>query len=260
VVIHTDIDKLKQVIRNLVNNAIKFTDFGLIEFGAEITNEGRGTSVQFYVRDTGIGIPNDKLDVIFESFRQLDVTNKKLYGGTGLGLAITKKIVELLGGEIWVKSSQGQGSTFYFKLPYNPMLVKSDSIIEKPETAVLKKYRWDNKHILIVEDDEQSFLFYQSVLKKTQVNLTRASDGAEAIDHCKKQKFDLILMDIRMPKMDGYVTSEKILSIDPTAKIIAQTAYAMAGEKQRSLDAGCIDYIAKPISITGFLKVIEKYI
>jgi hypothetical protein len=260
VVIHTDIDKLKQVIRNLVNNAIKFTDFGLIEFGAEITNEGRGTSVQFYVRDTGIGIPNDKLDVIFESFRQLDVTNKKLYGGTGLGLAITKKIVELLGGEIWVKSSQGQGSTFYFKLPYNPMLVKSDSIIEKPETAILKKYRWDNKHILIVEDDEQSFLFYQSVLKKTQVNLTRASDGAEAIDHCKKQKFNLILMDIRMPKMDGYVTSEKILSIDPTAKIIAQTAYAMAGEKQRSLDAGCIDYIAKPISITGFLKVIEKYI
>ncbi len=260
IVIHTDIDKLKQVVRNLINNAIKFTDFGLIEFGAELKTEGRDSSIQFYVRDTGIGMPNDKLDVIFESFRQLDAANKRLYGGTGLGLAITRKIVELLGGEIWVKSSPGQGSTFYFSHPYNPLLVQGGTLITKPETADLKKYNWDDKRILIVEDDEQSLLFYQSVLKKTNIKITRANDGPEAIDHCMKQKFDLILMDIRMPKMDGYITSQKILTIDPSAKIIAQTAYAMAGERQRSLDAGCVDYIAKPISVTEFLKVIEKNI
>jgi PAS domain S-box-containing protein len=260
VVIYTDIDKLKQAVRNLINNAIKFTDFGLIEFGAEIMNNGKSSSIRFYVRDTGIGIPDDKQDVIFESFRQLDVTNKRLYGGTGLGLAITRKIVELLGGDIGVKSTPGQGSTFYFNLPYNPLLVQGDNLIIKPETADLKEYNWENKHLLIVEDDEQSFFFYQSVLRKTNIQITRATDGIEAIDYCTKQKFDLILMDIRMPRMDGYITSEKILAINPDAKIIAQTAYALAGERQRCLDSGCVDYISKPIKITEFLRMIEKNI
>ena len=260
VVIHTDIDKLKQVLRNLINNALKFTDFGLVEFGAEVKNDGMNSLVQFYVRDTGIGMPNDKLDVIFESFRQLDVTNTRLYGGTGLGLAITKKIVELLGGNIWVKSTQGQGSTFYFTLPYNPILIKGESKIIIPDLTSIKNYNWEDKQILIVEDDDQSFLFYQSVLKKTHIKISRATDGNEAIDKFLKQNFDLVLMDIRMPKMDGYATTEQILLHNPRAKIIAQTAYALAGERQRCLDAGCVDYITKPIKIAGFLQIIEKYI
>jgi CheY-like chemotaxis protein len=205
-------------------------------------------------------MPNDKLEVIFESFRQLDVTNKRLYGGTGLGLAITKKIVEILGGEIWVKSVPGQGSTFYFTLPYNPLQVDGIIISKKAEPANLKKNNWSNKHILIVEDDDHSFMFYQSVLNKTNIKISRAVDGIEAIRLNKNQRFDIIMMDIRMPNMDGYKTTEAILTIHPTAKIIAQTAYALAGEKQRSLDAGCVDYIAKPISIADFLKVIEKHI
>lgn len=260
VVIHTDIDKLKQVLRNLINNALKFTDFGLVEFGAEVKNDGLNSFIQFYVRDTGIGMPNDKLDVIFESFRQLDVTNTRLYGGTGLGLAITKKIVEFLGGNIWVKSTQGQGSTFYFTLPYNPILIKAELKTNIPDLSGIKNYNWADKQILIVEDDDQSFLFYQSVLKKTQIQISRATDGNEAIDKFYKQNFDLILMDIRMPKMDGYVTAESILLHNPRAKIIAQTAYAIAGERQRCLDAGCVDYITKPIKIASFLQIIEKYI
>jgi CheY-like chemotaxis protein/nitrogen-specific signal transduction histidine kinase len=260
VVIYTDIDKLKQILRNLLNNAIKYTDFGLIEFGAEVKNNGRLAFVEFYVRDTGIGIPNDKLDVIFESFRQLDVTNKRLYGGTGLGLAITKKIVEILGGEIWVSSTPGQSSTFYFKLPYNPLQVEGISIVKRIEVANLKKNDWNQKHILIVEDDDHSFMFYQSVLNKTNIKITRATDGNVAIALVIKEKFDLILMDIRIPNMDGYRTTEKILAINPNAKIIAQTAFALAGEKQRCLDAGCVDYIAKPIRIPEFLNVIERYI
>jgi PAS domain S-box-containing protein len=260
IVVYTDIDKLKQVIRNLLNNAIKFTDFGLIEFGAEIESNGKGNAIQFYVRDTGVGIPEDKLDVIFESFRQLDVSNKRLYGGTGLGLAITKKIVEILGGKIWVKSAPGQGSTFYFSLPYNPVHMHSISNIKKSEPVELKQKNWEDKQILIVEDDDQSFIFYERVLKKTGIKIFRAIDGPEAIDFYRKGRFDLILMDIRIPKMDGYITTEKIKAIDPTVKIIAQTAYALAGEKQRCLDSGCVDYIAKPISISGFLTVIEKYI
>ncbi len=260
IVLHTDIDKLKQVIRNLINNAIKFTDAGLIEFGAELKTDGRNTLLQFYVRDTGIGIPNDKLDIIFESFRQLDVPNKRIYGGTGLGLAITRKIVEILGGKIWVKSIPGEGSTFYFNLHCNPLQVTGKLNTSEPVATVLKSYNWENKHILIVEDDEQSFLFYQSVLRKTKMRVSKATDGKEALAISKKIKFDLILMDIRMPVMDGYLTTQKILALDPSAKIIAQTAYAMAGERQRSLDAGCIDYITKPIPIQEFLKVIEKYI
>ncbi len=260
VVIHTDIDKLKQVLRNLINNALKFTDFGLVEFGAEVKNDGLNSSIQFYVRDTGIGMPNDKLDVIFESFRQLDVTSKKLYGGTGLGLAITKKIVELLGGNIWVNSTQGQGSTFYFTLPYNPILVKTESKNDIPNLTGIINYNWADKQILIVEDDDQSFLFYQSVLKKTHVKISRATNGNDAIDQFHKQNFDLVLMDIRMPEMDGCATTESILLHNPMAKIIAQTAYAVAGEKQRCLDAGCVDYFTKPIKIAGFLQIIEKYI
>jgi len=260
IVINTDIDKLKQVMRNLINNAIKFTDFGLIEFGAELKTQGKESWIQFCVRDTGIGIPNDKLDVIFESFRQLDVTSKRLYSGTGLGLAITKKIVEILGGEIWVNSSPGQGSTFYFKLPHNSLNLQGNIRKNTIEPADLKRNNWENKKILIVEDDDQSFIFYQSVLKKTYIKITRAVDGYQAIECCQKERFNLILMDIRMPVMDGYITTEKIKEIDPSAKIIAQTAYALSGEKQKCLNAGCVDYITKPISIKGFLQVIEKHI
>jgi CheY-like chemotaxis protein len=260
VVIYTDIDRFKQIIRNLLSNAIKFTDTGSVEFGFNIDQNDNYAFVQLYVKDTGIGISDDKLEIIFDSFRQASVSDTKIYGGTGLGLAITKKIVELLGGKIWVESAPGKGSTFYFTLPYQPVLISQDdsyrsSFLQQAKRPVLK-----DKKLLIVEDDDQSYLFYESILKNTKSEILRAVDGQQAIDFCMNQKFDLILMDIRLPKLDGYLATKKIKSIFPDVKIIAQTAYAMVGERERCLEAGCDDYISKPINIGEFFEIIKRNI
>jgi PAS domain S-box-containing protein len=260
VVIFTDIDRFKQIIRNLINNAIKFTDTGLIELGFEIKSNKKSSFIEFYVRDTGIGIPEDKCDVIFESFRQVNMSGTRLYGGTGLGLAITKKIVEILGGRIWVQSVLGQGSTFYFTLPYNPVINLPVTMEEGKSLKSMTKYNWKNKRILIVEDDDQSFIFFERILKGTGAEVIRALDGKQAIDFIQREKFNLVLMDIQLPEMDGYASAGKIKKLNPGLPVIAQTAYAMSGEKDRSLKAGCNDYISKPIKINDLLTIIAKYI
>lgn len=260
VVIHTDIDRFKQIIRNLISNAIKFTDFGLVEFGFTTDIDKKNPQIQFYVKDTGIGIPKDKLEIIFESFRQANVSDTKIYGGTGLGLTITKKMVEILGGRIWVKSTPGQGSTFYFTIPYNPVNISARYPDKNKKKPTSKVYNWKNKKILIVEDNDQSFLFFKSALKKTQILMKRANNGNEAVELCKKNDFDLILMDIQLPEMDGYTATRQIKQLNKNVSIIAQTAYAMSDEKERCLKAGCDDYISKPIGVTNLLELINRYI
>lgn len=260
VVVYTDIDRMKQIIRNLLTNAIKFTDTGIVEFGFDLMDEHEIPHIQFYVRDTGIGIREDKVEVIFESFRQANDSDTRLYGGTGLGLAITRKMVEVLGGNIWVSSSPGQGSTFYFTTPYFPV---SSSIIftgKNPEKPLLKRYKWHGKSILVVEDNDQSYFFFENVLKKSMVKINRAQNGKDAIKLCKQNKFDLILMDIQLPGMDGFETTKRIKNLFPDIPIIAQTAYALAGEKERCLNAGCDNYIPKPIKIPELLSMISNYI
>ncbi len=260
VVIYTDIDRFKQIIRNLISNAIKFTDFGLVEFGFSTDFNKKNPQIQFYVRDTGIGIPKEKLEIIFESFRQANISDTKIYGGTGLGLTITKKMVEILGGRIWVKSTPGQGSTFYFIIPYNPVNISAGYYDKNNKKTTSKIYNWKNKKILIVEDNDQSFLFFKSVLKKTQILMKRAISGNEAIELCKKNDFDLILMDIQLPEMDGCTATRQIKQFNKNVSIIAQTAYAMSDEKERCLEAGCDDYISKPVSVDNLLELINRYI
>ena len=258
--IYTDIDRFKQIIRNLISNSIKFTDFGLIEFGFKTIINKKEPHIQFFIRDTGIGIPQEKIDVIFESFRQASESDTKIYGGTGLGLAITKKMVEILGGNIWVKSTPGQGSTFYFTLPYKPATLPETYSQKKIIKTTAKSYNWKNKKLLIVEDDEQSFIFFENVLKKTQIQIVRAINGIEAIKIFEEINFDIVLMDIQLPKLDGYKTTKKLKQIRKDIPVIAQTAYAMADEREKCLAAGCDDYISKPINITDLLGLINKYI
>ncbi|MCD4731448.1 MAG: PAS domain S-box protein [Bacteroidales bacterium] len=260
IVIYTDIDRFKQIIKNLISNAIKFTDAGSVEFGFTVDCNKQYSNIRFYVKDTGIGVSKDKLDVIFESFRQASASDTKIYGGTGLGLAITKRLVEILGDKIWVNSIPGRGSTFYFTIPYQPAFISGDENLNGSIIKRAKKLTIDGKTLLVVEDDDQSYFFFESILKKTKSIIVRAVDGQQAVDLCKNQKFDLILMDIRLPKMDGYVATKKIKELWPDIKIIAQTAYAMAGEKERCFEAGCDDYISKPINIAELFDTIERNI
>ena len=260
VVIFSDIDRLKQIFRNLLSNAIKFTDFGLIEFGFTIEAKTKNSQIKFYVRDTGIGIPKDKLDLIFESFRQVHASRHRLYGGTGLGLAITKKMVEILGGEIWAESTPGQGSTFYFTLPFEPIEKLKPTEEKKTKNQQSIEYNWKDKKILIVEDDQQSIVFYESALRKSGIEIHHALNGIEAVKACKQIKFDLVLMDVQLPEMDGYEATKQIRKQKNKPKIIAQTAYALSGEKQKCLEVGCNDYISKPIKISSLLKLIDDYL
>jgi PAS domain S-box-containing protein len=258
-IIYTDIDRFKQIFINLLNNSIKFTDSGIVEFGFKIGKD-RGESVfKFYVSDTGIGIEKDKLDIIFNSFRQANDSNTRLYGGTGLGLAITKRMVGLLGGQIKVSSEKGKGSTFSFALPIRdeeaaaPLKDKRT----KNDGLLRRDFNWTGKNLLIVEDDNQGFFFFEKVFKNTGIQITRAISGLEAVTFCETNSFDIILMDIQLPEMDGLEATRMIKKSKPNIPIIAQTAFALSGEKENCMAAGCDDYISKPIDISELMGKME---
>jgi hypothetical protein len=184
----------------LLNNAIKFTDKGFIEFGYSTNNEGR---LEFYVKDTGIGINEEEQKLIFDRFKHVEETIAKKFSGSGLGLTISKSLVKLLGGRIWVESEFDKGSTFYFTLPFENVPEKIDSL--ESEELVIENYNWKDKVILVVEDEEVNYMFLESVLHDTQAQVLHASTGDQAIELVKSiHKIDLILMDIKMPEKDGY--------------------------------------------------------
>ncbi|HRX96182.1 MAG TPA: PAS domain S-box protein [Bacteroidales bacterium] len=260
IVANTDIDRFKQVIRNLFYNSIKFTDKGYIEFGFEYENPKFKNELLFYVKDTGIGIDPEKKELIFNSFTQANESDTRLYGGTGLGLAISKNIVELLGGRIWVESKPGKGATFYFTLPR--ITEHGTAINTKPagKEHQFHEYNLTGKSILVVEDDDSSYDFFERILRRTGANLMRAEDGMQAVKKFRQNKFDVVLMDIRLPRMDGYKTMKKIKSMNPEIPVVAQTAYAMQGEKDKCLKAGFDNYLSKPIKINELLKMVSRYI
>ena len=254
---NTDPLRLRQVLTNLLSNAVKFTPSGAIELGYKLDPRKNKPRMEFYVKDTGIGIPEDKLDLIFERFRQVDDSQSRQYGGTGLGLAISKRLVELIGGSIRVESQEGKGSTFYFTMPY--LLPEEKDISSQQFDS--KKYNWKGKNILIAEDENSNFELIKAAISNTQINILRANNGEEALDVVNSgEAVDLILMDIRMPVMNGYDATRQIKSVNKKIPIVAITAYAMSEDEAKSIKAGCDKYVSKPIRPVKLLEMINELI
>jgi len=253
--IKTDTTRLRQILINLIGNAVKFTQSGSIEIGYSINNDNM---IEFSVKDTGIGISEKDLTVIFKRFRQADETSTRKYGGTGLGLAISKACVDLLGGKIWVNSELKKGTTFNFSIPYKPI----NSALTKPEIKIDNSQNiFQGKTILIVEDEPFSCLILEEMLEPTQAMIIKAENGLQAIELCKNNsKIDIILMDIQLPKLDGLKATKVIKKIRPDLPIISQTANAMQNDRSKSIEAGCIDYITKPINEKELIEKIAKQI
>lgn len=261
-VILTDREKLFAILTNLVKNAIKYTESGKIDFGYYLIGTGAEQKLKFFVKDTGIGIPEGRQKAIFERFIQADIVDKLARQGAGLGLSISKSFVEILGGEIWAESKEQKGSSFYFTIPYikpNTQLNESKDSFENDEQI----YPLDTKkiNILIAEDDETSEELISIMLEDTCEKMIKAKNGLEVVQMCRENKdLDLILMDIRMPQLDGYSATQQIREFNKDVIIIAQTAYGLSGDKEKALEAGCNAYLSKPIDKTELYELIERYI
>ena len=253
--IQTDREKISAILINLIKNAIKYSDKGTIEFGYLKKND----SVDFFVKDHGIGIPVERQGAIFERFIQADIADKRAFQGAGLGLSISKAYVEMLGGKIWVQSEEGKGSTFFFTIPLNIENAKK-IVIEDPVVVQLPVYQIKSLKVLIAEDDETSEMLTRIIIQMFSKEVIKARTGIEAIIACRKNPdIDLVLMDLRMPEMNGYEATRQIRQFNKDIIIIAQTAYALVGDREAAIDAGCNDYISKPIKKDELLLLIQKY-
>jgi PAS domain S-box-containing protein len=253
--IMSDSDRLRQIFVNLIGNALKFTEKGFVNFGYFIKKQ----EITFYVKDSGIGIPKDKTVTIFDRFTQVDNTLARKFCGSGLGLAISKGLIFLLNGRIWCESDLGKGSSFYFTIPYYPttMLTNDNTPIKKSTVD----YDWSNNTILIVEDDIINYKVIEAMLRNTKVKLIHVDNGLKAIEQAStNSKIDLVLMDVHLPEMSGLEATGKIKKVKPALPIIAQTANAMADDKDKCLEAGCADYISKPINMTELYTKIAKFL
>ncbi|GEM_PF-458828 len=252
--ISTDPSRIRQVLSNLLGNALKFTDEGFIELGFNLEEENQ---IEFYVKDTGIGIPKQKQKLIFERFGQVEEAQNKERKGTGLGLAISKKLAELLGGDLTVESEEGVGSTFKLKLP---VTLAAGKVVEKKVEEKTPEINWDNKVILIAEDSVLNYTYLEAILQRTNVKLIWAKDGKEAVEICQKNEdIDIVLMDIKMPVLDGLNAIKEIKKFRKDLPIIVQTAYAMPEDRERSFAAGSDDYLTKPLNANELFKTIGKF-
>ena len=247
-IIKTDLEKVYSILTNLIKNAIKYSNEGKIEFGYKIVDNEDLKFLEFFVKDTGIGIPLERQHAVFDRFVQADIEDEHVYEGSGLGLTISKAYIEMLGGKIWLESQEGIGSQFYFTIPYiqseeaepKSKFVKPESTTD-PQKMKLK--------VLIAEDDEFSNTHLSILLKDISKEILHCNNGKEVIAICKDNPdIDLILMDIKMPVMDGYEATRQIRGFNKDVIIIAQTAYALIGDREKALEAGCNDYITKPIN------------
>jgi signal transduction histidine kinase/ActR/RegA family two-component response regulator len=244
--------RLRQIFNNLISNAIKFTREGHITFGYSVRNN---RYIEFFVSDSGVGIPEDMLGLIFDRFGQVNQGKQYQPSGTGLGLPISKNLVKLMGGEIWVESNKKSGTTFYFTLP-----LVSEEAEEEPRALISNKsYNWKNRRILVAEDEVLNWMFIREMLSKTGAEILRAKDGKEVIRLAKRIHPDAILMDIKMPELSGIEATKKIRSFDSGVPIIAQTAYVMAEEKEESIRAGCNHFVTKPLDRTVIMEIIDSY-
>jgi len=254
-IIYSDEGRIKQILTNLLSNALKFTQEGTIEFGYEFRNKDE---LLFFIQDTGIGIPEDKKETIFNRFRQADEMTSRSYGGTGLGLSISKNLVEMLGGQIWVRSEEGAGSCFFFTIPYKRG--KNDS-----EASVINKnfdeYNWNSHSILVVEDDPTSQEYLREILKPTKAHIDFTETGEGGLEYYQsRENYSLILMDLRLPDINGIEVTKKIRQTDKKTPIIAQTAYAMGEDKNKCLKAGCNEFITKPFNAQSLIGIMNNWL
>jgi CheY-like chemotaxis protein len=253
----TDKLRLEQILSNLISNAIKFTPQGYVEVGCSKLIDRE--MLEFYVKDTGTGIKEENQQVIFERFRKVEEDKSHLHRGTGLGLAISSQLISLLGGTISLSSKPGEGSVFYFTIP----LIKSDS----PYNPILKARISDripdfkNRCVMVAEDDMSNFKYIERILKKAGLKVVHAENGSQVLSMLQKPNdIKLILLDIKMPGMDGIETLHEIRKMNVTLPVIAQTAYALADEVWKFRKEGFDDYIAKPISVDNLYFMIEKFL
>lgn len=251
--IYSDRTRLKQVLNNLISNAYKFTDEGKIEFGYEIIAEKK---LRFFIKDTGTGIPESSAEIIFERFRQAENAVKRSSGGNGLGLTICKGIIEALNGKIWLESELDRGTDFYFEIPYERA---NDSLSEKNmKPSEEMNFDFNNTTILIAEDEPSNFDLLKYILNNTGARLLHAKTGREVLRILyADDTIDLILLDIKMPEMNGLEALKSLRKQKYTIPVIAQTAYVMSDDEKKCMDAGCNDYITKPIKPEELLKKIQ---
>ncbi|MDZ7738294.1 MAG: response regulator [Bacteroidales bacterium] len=253
-IIQTDRAFFESILTNLLKNAIKYTKQGRIRFGLRIQEDW----LEFYVSDTGIGIPANRQQAIFERFVQADISDKQVFEGSGLGLAISKAYVEMLGGKISLNSTENEGSIFYFTLPFKGD-EKNKQADKHSDSEGKIAFDKNNLNLLVVEDDETALQVLQHILRDKCNNIYTATTGKEAVEFLRNNKtIDLVLMDIKMPEMNGYEATRMIREFNKEVLIIAQTAYALEGDREKALEAGCDDYISKPIKKKILLSLIKR--
>lgn len=264
--ISTDYGRLQQCLINLVNNAVKFTEKGHVYLNVSLEDKNDQPYIRFDIEDTGIGIPAEKQKEIFESFTQVDTGHSRKYGGTGLGLAITKQLAKLLGGELTLTSQEGKGSVFSLVIPAGLDVTKQpplDRYCVTDDINIIEEKTGRSEflgRVLVAEDIETNQILAKSLLNKMGLEVTIAKDGKEAVQEALSHEFDLIFMDIQMPNMNGYEAAQTLKKQGITTPIIAMTACAMKEDAQKCIDAGCDDYLPKPIDRRELLKKIREYL
>ncbi|MGE5678131.1 MAG: ATP-binding protein, partial [Pseudomonadota bacterium] len=253
-----DPTRLRQVLDNLISNSIKFTHSGMVKIEVlKLKDDNNSIELQFNVSDTGIGISQQNMKKLFKNFSQVDSSITRKFGGTGLGLAICKKIVEYMGGRIWAESDEGKGSRFSFSMRFKTGVKP----IRKNSEKGGKKKTEIKLNILLAEDDSLNQVVLLKMLKNSECNIDIASNGFEVLEACKKKQYDIILMDIQMPVMDGIEATMKIREAEGNERhtpIIAMTAFALKGDKERFLGMGMDGYIAKPVNMNELFSIINE--
>lgn len=252
-----DAHKTESVITNLLKNAIKFTDQGQIVVGGKLNDK----SLEFFVKDTGRGIAEEKLTRIFDRFVQAEISYSRAYEGSGLGLSISQAYVELMGGEINVESELGKGSLFSFTIPVQKECIEAD-YHETVSPDVLPETLKSSEHVfLIAEDDDISFLLLKKIFKNDNIVLIRAINGEDAVEKCAQfPEITLVLMDIKMPVMDGHTATRLIHKTRPGLPIVALTAHALREDRDKAIESGCVDYLSKPVNREILMKKLESFL
>ena len=253
--IFTDVQKVYQIIMNFIENSINYTDKGYIKIGCK--NMMKEKSVSFFVEDTGIGIEKEKMKFIFDRFTKIEGDRTKVYRGAGTGLYLSKKLADLINAKIIVNSKLGKGSNFNLSISLNNLMMKEMS---QESSSEIKTYNWSGKTILVAEDETPNFMYIEELLSDTGVQLVRANDGVEVLDYINTKEFDLVLMDIRMPRMDGVEATLKLKKIKPKLPVLAVTAFALEDQTIEILAAGCSEIIPKPVDMDLLYELIDKYL